>query len=283
MNSQHIIYLNKEQLRQLQLKCVEILSHVIKAIDDMNLTYYCVGGTALGTVKYNGFIPWDDDIDIAMPREDFMKFLLNGNKFLPNHLFISSCFTEKKYFGSVAKIRDMNTAYFDIETARFPICHGIFIDVFPIDGYRPLSKKDSFFKKLYKGKITFFERQSRSFVSKLKGFVCSCFCMFKSLNKCCVSSEKILMKNKLDNCSLVYNRIMTFHKELFGVPSKGLFEGLTVNLPSNVEEYLRICYGDITKEPSIEKQYPHHFALMIDVNESYKNFVFRKGKVYKKC
>lgn len=283
MNSKNQVKLDKEQLRQLQLKGVEILSYIIKAINDMKLTYYCVGGTALGAVKYNGFIPWDDDIDIAMPREDYMKFLLNGSKYLPDHLFVSSCFTEKKYYGSVAKIRDVNTSYFDVETARFPICHGIFVDIFPIDGFKPLSKKDTFIKKINKGKITFFERQNNKFSSKVKGFICSCFCLFKPLNKCCISSEKILMKNKIDHCSKVYNRIMTFDKALFEKPSTGVFEGLSVNLPSNVNDYLNICYGDIKKDPPIEKQYPHHFALLIDVNESYKKYKFKRGKVQKVC
>lgn len=279
MKTQGYKLLDKTELRSLQLKGCEILLSVISAINKMGLTYYCVGGTALGAIKYNGFIPWDDDIDIAMPREDYMKFIKEGNKFLPNNLFISSCFSEKKYFGSVTKIRDINTAYFDIETARFNICHGVFIDIFPIDGYAPASSLDSFKKKLFKGKITYFEHQGGSFANRTKRIICAILCFWKSLNKCSQSCEKILMKNKINDCSSVFNRIMIFDKDIFGKPSTGTFEGIKVNLPEKVYEYLKICYGDISKDLPKEKQFPHHFALCINTKKSYKEFRYKNGEI----
>lgn len=271
--------LNKTELRSLQKKGCEILVYVISAIKKMGLTYYCVGGTALGAKKYSGFIPWDDDIDIAMPRDDYMKFIKEGNKYLPNHLFISSCFTEKNYFGSVAKIRDLNTAYFDVETSRFDICHGVFVDLFPIDGYVKPSFLDSIRVKFLKGKITYFEHQKSSFINSIKGFVCSILCFWKSLNSCCKSSEEILMKNKVENCDFVYNRIMTFDKNIFGKPIVGKFEGIDVNLPAQINDYLFLCYGDINKDIPTEKQIPHHFVLYIDLETSYSKFKYKKGKI----
>ena len=277
------IHLSKHQLRELQLKEVEILSHVINAIKKMGLTYYCVGGTAIGSVKYGGFVPWDDDIDIAMPRDDYMKFLLDGKKYLPSNLFISSCFTEKKYFGSVAKIRDINTSFFEINTAKHKICHGVFVDIFPIDGYKPLSKVERFKRKVHIGKISFFEGTFDSFSGFFKGLICAFLCMFKSLNKCCLYVEKMLMKNKYSDCEMVYNRLMIFDKSTFGIATKGVFEGLEVSLPANINAYLSLCFGDINDIPPIEKRIPHHFALLIDINTPYANFKYKKGRVIKRC
>lgn len=282
MNKLVPIVLTGEQLRSLQLKGVEILSHVIKAIEQMNLTYYCVGGTALGAKKYNGFIPWDDDIDIAMPRDDYMKFLLNGKKYLPNNLFISSCFTENGYFGGVAKVRDINTSYFDIETARFNICHGAFIDIFPIDGYKSLRKKDAFLKKICQGRIIFAQGRKKSFSVKIKGLISTVLCFFKSPNHCCKRIEKILSKHNIQDCEQVFNRIMVFEKSVFGMPRKGIFEGLEINLPAKLEDYLTICYGDYAKDIPDEKKIPHHFAYLIDLNTSYKNYSYSHGVVVKK-
>ena len=277
----HIILTN-EELLALQNKGAEIFAHVISAIEKMGLTYYCVGGTAIGAKKYHGFIPWDDDIDIAMPRDDYMKFLMEGSKYLPEHLFISSCFTEKKYFGSVAKVRDINTSYFDVETARFDICHGAFIDVFPIDGYVPLTKKEKFWHKVLLGKIEFTQRKKKPFATKFKGFVCYLICLFKSLNRCCLDDEKLLMKHKVEDCDQVYNRIMVFKKEIFGKPTKGTFMGLEVNLPEKVDDYLFQCYGNIDKVIPQEKQIPHHFAYLIDLNTPYTKYKYKHGRIVKK-
>lgn len=282
MSKSNQITLSKDELVALQQKGIEIFGHVIKAINEMKLTYYCVGGTAIGAKKYQGFIPWDDDIDIAMPREDYMKFLLNGHKYLPSHLFISSCFTEKNYFGSVAKVRDINTSYFDIETAKFDTCHGAFVDIFPIDGYASPTRFERFLKKIYQGRIEFAQKKNKSFGANIKGFFASLLCCFKSLNKCCQKREHLLMRYKIEDCEKVYNRIMVFDKNIFGKPSSGKFAGLDVLLPERLDDYLKICYGDINKEMPKDKQIPHHFALLIDLNTPYTNYVYSHGRMVKR-
>ncbi|MBQ9659242.1 MAG: LicD family protein [Clostridia bacterium] len=65
----------KSDLRKLQLKELDILKSVIEVCNKRNLKYYIVGGTLIGAIRHGGFIPWDDDMDIAMPREDYEKLL----------------------------------------------------------------------------------------------------------------------------------------------------------------------------------------------------------------
>lgn len=283
MNKKNIVVLSDEELRSLQKKGLEIFSYIIKALTAMNLTYYCVGGTAIGAVKYKGFVPWDDDIDIAMPRDDYMKFLLEGHKYLPSHLYISSCFTEKKYFGSVAKVRDIGTSYFDVPTAKFNICHGAFVDVFPIDGYLRSTKIEQLVKKINLGKIAFMQDLNLSLFAKLKAFLCFLFCLFKPLNRCALTVEKILMKNRIADSELIYNRIMIFRKEIFGSPIKGVFEGIQVNLPERIDDYLMQCFGDISKDIPENKKFPHHFAYLVDLSTSYTNYSYVGKGRFKRC
>ncbi len=271
--------LSKDELETLQKKCVEIFSFVIKAIKQMGLTYYCIGGTAIGSYKYKGFVPWDDDIDIAMPRADFMKFIEEGAKFLPQNLVISSCFNEKQNFFGVTKVRDSQTTFYDIETARFNVNHGVFIDIFPIDGYCKQTRFQKFKYRVLSGRIGYKQNNNKSFSQIIKGFVCSLLCFFSSPNRCRLKLEKMLMKKSIDESSYVFNRLMVFDKNIFGKPRVFKFHDLDVCLPEKTEEYLKICFGDITKDVEEEKKKQHHFAYMIDVNTPFANYEFKKGAV----
>lgn len=272
--------LNKEELESLQKKCVEILSFVIKAINQMGLTYYCIGGTAIGAYKYKGFVPWDDDIDIAMPRQDFMTFIKDGAKFLPQNLVISSCFNEKHNFFGVTKVRDSQTTFYDIETARFNVNHGVFIDIFPIDGYCSEPTHLQKFKyRVFSGRIGYKQNNNKTLSQTIKGFVCSVLCLFCSPNKCRLKLEKMLMKKTIDESPCVFNRLMVFDKNIFGVPRFFKFHDLDVCLPEKTDEYLKICFGDITKDVEEEKKKQHHFAYMIDMNTPFAHYEFKKGAV----
>ena len=75
MNLDNFYQISEYELQQLKDVELDILKKVISVIESLKLNYFAVGGTALGAFKYAGFIPWDDDIDIAMPREDFLRFV----------------------------------------------------------------------------------------------------------------------------------------------------------------------------------------------------------------
>ena len=88
-------------MNELQKCQFEILKEFIKVCKENNLQYYLVGGTCLGAVRHKGFIPWDDDIDVAMPRKDFNKFVALQDKF-PKHLFIQTYKTDKNFIYNYA-------------------------------------------------------------------------------------------------------------------------------------------------------------------------------------
>ena len=137
---------SSNNLRQYQLYLLEILDAFISVCQSQNLRYYLNAGTLLGAVRHQGFIPWDDDIDVCMPRTDYEQFLSCSAKMLPSHL-------RAVWFRNQKKGEHLQY-YCQIQNLKVPIIQYIadlphetyaWIDVFPLDGM-PTS---SFSRKLY--------------------------------------------------------------------------------------------------------------------------------------
>ena len=123
---------NIKEIQQIQLS---ILKEIINVVEENHLTYFAVGGTALGAYRHEGFIPWDDDIDIAMPRVDYEKLLTLQSTF-PEDLFIQTTETDPNYTMPFAKIRKDKTLYIESRWQDQEIHHGIWVDIFPLDNYK---------------------------------------------------------------------------------------------------------------------------------------------------
>ena len=93
-------------MTELQKAERNILASTLNVIDELKLTYFLVCGSALGVAKYGGFIPWNDDIYIAMPRKDYSMFCEKAGGLLPSYLFLQNCHTEKYYPYIFSKVRD---------------------------------------------------------------------------------------------------------------------------------------------------------------------------------
>ena len=258
------IEISSSELNSLKKIELEIFKDVIRVCKILNIQYYCVGGTALGAVKYNGFIPWDDDIDIAMKRDDFNLFQSEAHKYLKDFYFVQSIETEANYLSTILKVRDARTKYDEISTSRLNIRGGVFIDIFPID-----NPFDSKIKKI-KYKLNYAKINSRIHktiqYSSFRSLIIDFLTLFVY-----GSNEKLMKKNvKLlsDNSEsdYVYCRGQYYKKEFFDSTINGIFEGLEVCLPILVEDYLKQTYGDITLDPPLTEQVSHHYVYAFDVD-----------------
>lgn len=120
-------------MNQLQETLLEILKDTVSVIEKNNLRYSLDFGTALGAVRHSGFIPWDDDVDISMPRDDYEKFLEISQKELGDKYFVQTLETDKNAFWPYAKIRKNDTLYVEAALRHAKLNQGIFIDIFPLD------------------------------------------------------------------------------------------------------------------------------------------------------
>lgn len=111
-----------------------------------NIRYYLDGGSLLGAIRHNGFIPWDDDIDVTMPREDYERFIKLNEEF-KHPYFMQTPYTDPEYYYSFAKIRNSNTTAL-IQTFGYQgFNHGIWISIFPLDKF-PLERGEKLYLKI---------------------------------------------------------------------------------------------------------------------------------------
>ena len=125
--------MKKEILSKLHEFNIQALDEVVRICDKYNITYYLLGGTLLGAVRHKGFIPWDDDLDIGMPRQDLIKFESVLKSELGDRFFYQSMDSEKEYDHYFSKIRINNTLLIEANDAVNSKHQGIFIDIFPLD------------------------------------------------------------------------------------------------------------------------------------------------------
>lgn len=119
-------------VRKLQLRLLNILDAFHNVCIEHGLRYFLVDGTLIGAVREKGFIPWDDDLDVAMPRPDYEIFVANASKWLPRPFQFIDHNIDRKYPLHFGKVQDTSTTL--IERRHLFYLGGIYIDVFPIDG-----------------------------------------------------------------------------------------------------------------------------------------------------
>lgn len=266
------------QQEQLKSKLIDILQWFHSFCEENNLRYYALGGTMLGAARHEGFIPWDDDIDVGMPREDYNRLaeLLNNS---PNERYMLETpdTTAKDYFYPFSKLYDTETTL--VENTKYKIKRGIYIDIFPLDGignsYEE-SKKNS--KSVYNIhnllllKIAGI-RKGRSLYKNL-AVVLFRFIPIRAkwvLKKLTVKCSKYSWDECLWVGNLVgawrFNEVMP--KEYLGTPQKYKFENIVIYGVENPDAYLTSLYGNWRQLPPIEKQVSHHDFILCDLEKSF--------------
>ncbi len=254
-----------EELKSIQL---DILSKLHEFCQSRNLTYFLAGGTLIGAVRHKGYIPWDDDIDVLMPRKDYDKLTEIFNKENKDFKIFTS-FNNKNYNLPFAKLCNVNTVLQEKSGVYNKKDFYINIDIFPYD-FLPEDKDVRL--KLFK-KINFYRNAldvKNIKISKTRSFkrnfllvllkICVCF-----YNKHYLAQkiEKLIsyQKEETSECAClvgVYKEKEIMKKEVFKevVPAK--FENYEFYIPKDYNSYLSSLYGDYLKLPPKEKQVSHH-------------------------
>lgn len=272
--------INIEDLKKVE---IDMLNNFINVCNILKLKYFLVGGSCLGAVRHKGFIPWDDDIDVALPRPDYDKFIEVAQQYLPDNLFLQNYKTEPDYRLDFAKIRNSDTTFIESENRDLCVNKGIYIDVFPIDGM-PTKTSDKKLLKLHKfiAKKYLSRNNCRTTQSKLKWLLKKStiwvFCLlnkFQKPQKVLEKLEKHYKKFTYSNCDYVvchggaWGDKEICPKEQYGKGKEMLFENERVIVPEKTDEYLTHKYGDYMKFPPKEKQISHHYSDIIDTEKSY--------------
>lgn len=265
--------LGKEKLK-------EMLIDIKRVCDENDLKYYLVGGTLLGSIRHGGFIPWDDDIDIALPREDYDRFINLANK-LSKELIIRNYNNSKNYPYNYIKVENKNTTLIEEMYEHRGVIGGIYIDVFPLDGVPKNNIKRLVHLttiKLLKNLIVLHYSNPNKERNSIKKAIIDFAKKCTNEEKLHIILDKKLKKYKYNESKLVSNYLGAYgkreivNKEIFGIGKIIKFENEMFLGPERADEYLTIIYGDYMKLPPIEKRKSHHGIKYVNLNESFINY-----------
>ena len=263
-------------IRPLQLRILEILKAVDSASREHGLRYYIVAGTLLGAVRHKGFIPWDDDLDIAMPRSDYDRLVAHCREYLPEHFEMVCAENDDRYPLPFAKIQDSRTTL--IERMHLKYLGGVYIDVFPLDGAPDgkIARWWHFFKYEYYKRCLYFccrdpYKHGHGPSSWIPLLVQRIYTHKELLSKMrrlqteCDYDESELVVDHDDGLGGVMPR------DVVGSPTPIEFEDCTVMGVEKPDAYLRRKYGDYMVIPPHGGQRQHNFHYM-DLDKPYKDY-----------
>ena len=290
----HSIDADLKSLWKIQLDMLELLDGVCRR---NGLKYYMIGGSLLGAMRHRGYIPWDDDIDVGMFREDYEKL----KKILPGELkypyFMQTVDTDPEFWEMFLKIRNTETSFIEGFAISRGHCFnmGVFIDVFPLDGL-PKSDADKesvqrFFAFWHKILRNLYRRTIVSrVVDRLKAWFSFALCSIIGVGRIGRIIDRRSAKYKIlphGECMIspfnfgYYNHKMIWKVDWFSETIDVPFEYLTVSVPKQYDEILTAQFGDWHK---MVRGGANHSAVFVDTKKSFvtvlsEKFGYSKGLI----
>lgn len=270
-----VLELNTNQIKKIQQIEIKLLLEVDKICKENNINYSLIGGTLIGAIRHKGFIPWDDDIDIMMTRNNYDKFckLIESKNY--DDFYLVNAYSTKYCGCTFSKIMAKNTIMREISISRNQAPCGVFIDIFPID-YASNDKfeREKDFKiakrikrNLYCREGYYYEQKGlKYFLFLLNGFVLKLIPKRYFLKK----FDKLLKKYKDTNYIISYSGTYPLEKEthnssVFTNYISVEFEGHYVSAIESFDEFLKDTYGDYMKLPPKDQQIAHHYIVDLKI------------------
>ena len=262
---------DSKELRKLQLTLVELLDEVVRICNKHKLEYFVVGGTCLGAVRHKGFIPWDDDIDVAMPREDYEKFLVIARDELDPKYFLDYYKTSSENHFGFAKIKKNNTTF--VQGYTYKSHNGFFLDIFPLDYNKKDTKLVAFDASLSRCLVETLKYKDKNLKLKdlRRPYISLLFVPFtnKRLHKMIDYLYTHNNKKEHGNAA-IYPTVYHYKKDVYPMDvvfphSEVEFEGKKYHAYHDPDKYLTHLYGDYMKLPPKEKQVAHK-PMFLDFN-----------------
>lgn len=262
------------ELKEIHQIETDILKEVDRICRKENIRYYLAGGTLLGAVRHKGFIPWDDDVDIAMPRKDYEKFLKIMKNGAHDYYKILALEYRKDYPYTFAKVVDTRTG-FQEEIGKEISDLGIFIDVFPLDGMG--NEKKSAMNRMMKIirlrsriieaslKEDEIKNKERSLKNKILKEAANCLIKLIGIRRSYGYLMEYVRKKDFNSSYWIASAVggAGIEKELierkyFDDVVEMEFEGNLFFAPAGYDVYLKNLYGDYMKLPPEEQRIAPH-------------------------
>lgn len=261
-------------LSEIKAAELEMLKEFKRVCEENHLYYTLCGGTLLGAIRHKGFIPWDDDIDVLMPRPDFERLgqLIREQRInLPSHLKACSWFSVPMLRCPFYKLLDFRTT---VEDCYSTADTHLWIDIFPIDGcVEPGKELNRFYRKVMLRRKLLLLRNAKIGEGKTKAAKLLKPLLVAPLRlipveKMCESYDRMVQRwpfetaPKAAGISWGYGPQECINKEAWLTPIQVEFEGEIFNAPSNYHEYLSHLYGDYMQLPPVEERNTRHEMIV---------------------
>lgn len=262
-------------LREFQIKCLESLKAFDALCQKHGLRYYIIAGTLLGAIRHKGFIPWDDDIDVALMRDDYDRLMQHADEWLDERFHIvthENCENYPKYF---AKMEDCSTTL--VENFALGYVGGLYIDIFPLDRVPDCKwRRDWHYHRFHviRKLIYFAYRDPFKHGRSLGAQLMALFQKLLSRSALHAKAQQILREYQSDDrCHYVMTHddgTCAYPIDCLGIPRRYEFEGGQYMGPCDGDTFLSSYYGPTYMQlPPIEKR-RSHFHKYCDLNHSFK-------------
>lgn len=263
------IVVTSKQLEQIKKKELFILKEFDRICRENNLKYSLIYGTLLGAVRHGGFIPWDDDVDVCMLRDDYEKLRKIAPEKLPKGLFYQCHETDKEYYQLFDKIRMDNTIFKEKYYTKYNMHHGIYIDIFPCDNIpkNTLKRKIQLISyQFYRiGLMTrYLDSNERSDIKKYISRILEKFYSIFSMDYLYSKAEQKATtydKKKTNELFIFADTITcnsTINYQSMISPRKIKFEDISFLCIENYEQYLKNQYGNYMQLPPENERIAKH-------------------------
>ena len=270
----------QRHLRACQLKQLTILEAIHDICQRHTIPYWLDGGTLLGAVRHGGFIPWDDDIDIAMHKADLLRFVEVAQKELPKGLIVQSPLIDKHLKEPITKVRDLNSFFVEPgDDFSHNYEKGLFVDIFPFIAYPTLSRK--LVKKLTLGISRSYSILHKAHHYSLRSF--AEFFWFGAKYAVCRSVWALLCALNSNRDTYISNIL---HNNGYGIMHRQdsifplteiTFEGKRFMAPCNPDAYLQDLYRNYMDIPPVEKRKIHAIFVLETLEEEGEEGVGEEG------
>lgn len=263
-----IRYQEVTDIREIQQMELGIMEYIHEVCQKIGVKYFLAYGSLIGAVRHKGFIPWDDDMDICMLREDYEK-LQNYLIANPDERYeVMSYKNNLNYVYPFMKVQDNHT-YLLEEDVRIDSNMGIYVDIFPVDGYEDDSVfKDKMTRLIKKRQLSCYTfkgiTNTKSLLNSLIRYISVIIFYFTNTNKYIRGIDELAKSRKVDDYELVDYLIYkdmnkpVWKREWLKQTITGVFEGKEFMIPKNYHEILTSDYGDYTQLPPVELRFSHH-------------------------
>lgn len=281
--------ISDETFKKMQSKMLEMLLYFKDFCAKHDLMFYLCGGAAIGAIREHGFVPWDDDIDVFMPRADYERFARLWQKYGDKKRFVFCRSNDKVNFHhSCTSLRDPNTTFICTYNQNLDICHGVAFEIAPIDGC-PSSQIARCVQLFHAFVYALFNTQripnnKGAFFRYLSIAVLKLFPSKRLRYKIWKHAEREMSKYAWNECEYVTELIGSVKGMLYKHPKKWFssqkwvdFEGHKVPVMAGYHQYLTRIFGNYMQRPPKEQRHAKHQLEFVDMDHPY---TYYKGKKY---